>query len=128
MTHPRAVFGPFALLLAVAGLLGGCSVRPTYQVRVQNDSSSTVAALLRRDRPMQDDETLAQARIGPGEEATLGPVEADPLDPVELLIARPEDMQTSPRTHRLSRGQWHAVVGDASMDSWHSVSVQVNRD
>ena len=128
MIHPRADFRRFVFALTAAGLLGGCSVRPTYLVRVQNDSSSTVAAVLRRDRPMQDDETLAQARIGPGEEATLGPVEADPLDPVELVIARPEDMQTSPRTHRLSRGQWQALVGDASMDSWHSVSVQVSRD
>lgn len=128
MTHPPIRIRPVVLALAAAGLLTGCSVRPTYQVRVQNDSSSTVSAVLRRDRPMQDDETLAQARIGPGEEATLGPVDADPLDPVELLIARPEDMQTSPRTHRLARGQWQALVGDASMDSWHSVSVQVTRD
>lgn len=124
MTHRRAAIA----LLAAAVLLPACSLRPTYQVRVINDSSNTLVAVIRRDRTLADDETLAQARVRPNAEVVLGPVEADPLDPVDLLISRPEDLQTLPQEHRLSRGNWTATVNDAPIETWHRFTVQISKD
>ncbi|MCA9304486.1 MAG: hypothetical protein KC996_10220 [Phycisphaerales bacterium] len=122
---PRHLFVP---LLAGLAVLPACSLRPTYQVRVVNDSNATVVAVVRRDRTLAEDETLAQARIKPGRTEVLGPVTADPLDPVDLLVARPEDLQSLPDAHRLSRGSWTATITDAPITTWHRFDVELKRD
>ncbi len=113
--------------LALAACLTGCSVNPTYEVRVVNESSMTVDAALTNARNLVRQETLASARIPPNREAVLGPIEAPPLDPVELRVARPEDMGATPERHRLRRGRWTATVAGAGQDSWEPVSVRVER-
>jgi hypothetical protein len=116
--------GLIPLLLAQAG----CSVTPTYQVRVVNESNLTVEAALMNTRNIARQETMARARIGPNSEATLGPAEAAPLDPVELQIGRPEDLGVSSNRHRLRRGNWTATVRGSRADSWEPISVTVEKD
>lgn len=116
------------LPVMVALCIGGCSIRPVYQVRVINKSGVTVAASLIRDVAMDDDQSLAQATILPGQQATLGPAPADPLDPVELVVTRPQDARTFNTGRRLRRGNWTATVHDSGMDSWNPLTVAVTRD
>lgn len=124
------LLAPLAMLvlLSAAATLPACSIRPSYQVRVENNSSRTIVAQIRRDRTLDDDEILAQARIRPDEEATLGPASADPLDRVDLLVARPEDLQSLPQENRLSRGNWRAQINDAPISTWHRFEVQLTKE
>lgn len=117
-----------AALLPTLALLPACSLRPSFEVRVENLSSSTVVAQLVRDRTLDGDEILAQARIRPDAAATLGPASADPLDPVHLRLARPEDLQSLPDNHKLSRGRWIATVTDAPITTWHRFAVSIEKD
>lgn len=131
MTQSATRAAPAIATLAMglaALLLPACSVRPTYQVRVENTSSRTIVAQIRRDRTLDSDEILAQARIRPNQEATLGPATADPFDRVDLLVARPEDLQSLPMETRLSRGNWQAAVTDAPISTWHQFSVQLTKE
>lgn len=114
-----------ALLLPLGALLGGCSLSPTYEVRVVNESGVTVIAAITNTRNIARNETLAQATVRPNTEVTLGPVDGVPLDPIELQISRPEDMQTLVERTRLSRGVWTATVSDAAGDSWNRYAVRV---
>lgn len=116
------------LLLAGLALLPACSIRPTFEVRVENLSSSTVVAQLVRDRTLDDDEILGVARIRPDAAATLGPASADPLDPVYLRVARPEDLQSLPDNHRIGRGRWVATITDAPITTWHRFAVSIEKD
>ena len=111
--------------LAVLLTLPACSVRPMYQVRIENDSSMTLVAQISRDVSFEDDEVLAQTRVRPNQSALLGPVSADPLQHVELLVSRPGDLQTLPEKFRLSRGSWIATVSDAPISTWSRFSVQL---
>lgn len=112
-------------LFAAALALPACSVRPMYQVRVENDSSLTLVAQITRDVSFEDDEVLAQTRVRPNQSAVLGPVSSDPLQHVELLVSRPGDLQTLPEKFRLSRGSWIATVSDAPISTWSRFSVQL---
>jgi hypothetical protein len=128
MNTRRLLAAAPAIACAVACLAGGCSVTPTYEVRVVNDSPMTVQATLTNARNLVRQEVIAEARLAPNSESVLGPVEAAPLDPVELRVARPEDMAMIPARTRLSRGRWTAVVSDAGDESWSPLSVRVTRD
>lgn len=123
-TRSAALLGVIPLLLAQIG----CSVTPTYQVRVVNESNMTIEAAVMNTRNIARQETMARARIGPNSEATLGPVDAPPMDPVELQIGRPEDLGVSSNRHRLRRGNWTATVRGTRGDSWEPIAVTVERD
>ncbi|MCC5822957.1 MAG: hypothetical protein LAT64_04465 [Phycisphaerales bacterium] len=127
MRNTRAAIAAAGLGL-VLPIMGGCSVSPNYQVRVVNDSPVTVVASIVNNRSITQPETLAQARIRPNDEAVLGPVKAPPLDPVELRISQPSDMGTLPSRHRLTRGNWAALIAGSGADAWQPFSVQVERD
>ena len=124
--NTRSMLPTLAACCAVT--LTGCSLRPSYQVRVINDSTSTVIAQLRRDRAMDSDEIMDRARVRPGAEAALGPAVADPLDPVDLLVSRPDDIQSIPLRHRLRRGSYTATIHDAPVSTWHRFTVTVEKD
>jgi hypothetical protein len=116
-------------VLVGIGLCGvGCSMTPTYQVRVVNESTMTVDAAIMNTRNLARHEALARVRLGPNSEAVLGPVEAPPLDPVELQVARPEDMGVMARRHKLGRGNWKATVAGSGVDSWEPIAVSVERE
>jgi hypothetical protein len=108
--------------------LVGCSVTPTYEVRVVNESTMTVDATIMNTRNLARHEALARVRLAPNTEAVLGPVEAPPLDPVELQVARPEDMGVMARRHKLGRGTWQATVAGSGVESWEPISVTVTRE
>ncbi|MFK7883948.1 MAG: hypothetical protein AB8F26_07185 [Phycisphaerales bacterium] len=114
-------------LALVAFSLVGCSVRPMYQIRIDNSSSGTVIAQLARDVSFDDDQVLGQVRVRAGDEATLGPVSADPLQRVELLVSRPGDLQSLPEKLRVSRGSWTATVTDAPISTWSRFRVQLTK-
>ncbi len=103
-------------------------MRPTYEVRVVNESSLTVDATIVNTRNLARHETLARVRLAPNTEGVLGPVDTPPLDPVELHVGRPEDMGVMPRRERLGRGTWKATVAGARVDSWEPISVTVERE
>ncbi len=125
MPTTRAAFA--AALLLAACVLPACSVRPSYGVRVVNGSGVPIAASIVNTRSITRPETLAHARVAPGDEAVLGPVQAQPMERVELQIDRPGDMGTIPVRQRLSRGNWAATVTGGS-DSWDALSVAVEKD
>lgn len=106
----------------------GCSITPTYEVRVVNESAMTVDAAIMNTRNLARHEALARVRLGPNSEAVLGPVEAPPLDPIELQVARPEDMGVMARRHKLGRGAWKATVAGSGVESWEPISVTVTRE
>lgn len=106
----------------------GCSVTPTYQVRVINESNMTIDAAVMNTSNMVRPVTLAQARLGPNSEATLGPVDAPPLDPVQLQIGRPDDLGVASSRNRLRRGNWTATVRGSRADTWEPVAVTLVRD
>lgn len=103
-------------------------MRPTYEVRVVNDSSFTVDAVIMNTRNLARHESLARVRLAPNTEAVLGPVETPPMDPVELHVGRPEDMGVMARRHRLARGTWVATVAGARVDSWEPIALTVERE
>lgn len=122
MTRSRLCSVATALLLAP---LGACSMSPTYEVRVVNESSVTVVATIANTRNIARNETLAQATVRAKREVTLGPVVGVPLDPIELQISLPEDMQLLSERTRLTRGVWTATISDTSGDSWSRYAVRV---
>ena len=117
-----------ACLALGASVLGACSVGPEYTVRVDNESGVTVVASIVNNRSITSPETLAQARLGPGDQAVLGPVAAPPFEPVELRVARPSEMGVMPVRHKLSGGRWHAAVTPAGADAWEPFGLVVDRD
>lgn len=125
MTRNRACRSLLAALLLAP--LGACSIKPTYEVRVVNESGVTVVATIANTRNIARSETMARAVVRPNAEATLGPVEGVPLDPVELQVSRPEDMHTLPDRTKLGRGVWTATITDASGDSWNPFGVRVEK-
>lgn len=112
----------------IAIILGGCSVNPTYTVRVINDSSTNLNARITHDRKFDSDVILESMIVKAGEERTLGPVESPPLERVILTIAATGSSISAPEQKVIKRGSYTARVTRGGSTSWAPYEVSLTKD
>lgn len=112
--------------LALGGLvlaMGACT--SAYTVEVVNRTPRTVEARLVEGRGSFGGRVLASARVPADGVAVLGPSEATVGEPVQLIVARPQDMDALPRGVRVRPGHRTAVVEAGDAEAWGGLSVKV---
>jgi len=114
--------------LLVVFLLTGCGLTPSYSVRVENQSKVTVMARLERRPTINDVILMDSAKVKPDEAVTLGPADARPLERVYIVIGDRSDLQTLPKSVKLSRGSWVVMVYGGTMTSWGAYEITVERE
>ena len=122
--HPIAV----AILAFTLLLLTGCSVNPTYTVRVINDSRTTLNARIEHRPKFAEPITLGSINVKPGEERTLGPVESPPLERVVLLIGVSSASISAPESFVIKRGSYTARISRGTSTSWAPFEVSLLKD
>ena len=116
-------------LLALAGLLlTGCSINPTYTVRVINDSRTNINARIEHRPKFSNEIILESVVIKTGEERTLGPVESPPLERVVLLISATGNSISAPEHYVLKRGSYTVRISRGSSTSWSPYDISVSKD
>jgi len=116
------------ILLATLPFLTGCAVTPSYQVRVENQSSVAVLARLERRATINDVVEMDAAKVEADSSVTLGPANARVLERVYIVIGDPNDLRTLPKSIKLSRGEWVVTVSAGSMTSWGSYEIRLERE
>jgi len=110
--------------LALLALLPACSAS-TRSVEVRNDSRRNVSVSLERDQLADDPVVMARAALNAGSATTLGPVSPPPFETTYLRVARPGQLGDLGAEVTLPRGRSTAVIEDAAVDSWGSVTVRL---
>lgn len=117
------------IVLTLAGImLGGCSVNPTYEVRVINDSRTNLNARIEHHRKFDTPIMLESVVVKAGEERTLGPVESPPLERVVLVIGGSGSSIEAPESYVIKRGRYTARVSTGSSTSWARYEVSLLKD
>lgn len=109
-------------LAALALCLGACG---TLTVEVRNESSRPVLVRLLQNRMIHDPDDLASAQVSAGQTVVLGPVKLQPLEPTELVVEQAGSLGDVPPKVRVYAGQSTALIEDASVSSWHDVTVRL---
>jgi len=109
-------------------LLTGCSVNPTYTVRVINDSRTILNARIEHRPKFAEPITLGAINVKPGEEQTLGPVQSPPLERVVLLIGTTDDSISAPERFIIKRGSYVARISKGGSTSWAPFEVSLLKD
>ena len=108
-------------------VLTGCSITPTYTVRIDNETNRTIRATLERRPTINDVIPMDSARVKPGSFEVLGPSEARPLERVYIVIGDRTDLHAMPESVELRRGEWVVTIGAGSMTSWGTYELQVEK-
>lgn len=108
--------------------LSGCTVLPTYTVRVDNQSSKAIMARLERRPTMNNMVEMASAHVSKKSSKVLGPMEAPPLERVYIVIQSPSDLHALPDSHKIKRGNWVVTISDGSSTSWGAYEISVRRE
>lgn len=118
------------LLLAVVAvlMLTGCSVNPTYTVRVINDSRTNLNARIEHERKFDTSIMLESLVVKAGEERTLGPVESPPMERVVLTIVGTGSTIAAPEQHVIKRGSYTARISTGSSTSWAPYEISLTKD
>lgn len=109
-------------------LLTGCSVNPTYTVRVVNDSRTNINARIEHRPKFANEVVLESVVVKAGDERTLGPVESPPLERVVLLISATGNSISAPEHYVLKRGSYTARISNGSSTSWSPYDISVTKD
>ena len=120
------------LALIATGLIGtslltGCSINPTYTVRIDNETNRTLRATLERRPTINEVISMDSARVKPGTSRVLGPSKARPLERVYIVIGDRTDLHAMPESLELRRGQWVVTIDAASMTSWGTYQLQLKK-
>ena len=122
---------PSALLLVATAMLFiapiGCSLNPTYTVRIDNETNRTLRATLERRPTINEVISMDSARVKPGSFAVLGPSEARPLERVYIVIGDRTDLHAMPESVELRRGEWIVTIDAASITNWGTYKLQVKK-
>lgn len=114
-----------ALLGSLA--LTGCSISPTYTVRIDNDTSRTLRATLERRPTINEVIAMDSGKVGPNESRVLGPSTARPLERVYIVIGDRTDLHALPESIELRRGEWIVTIDAGSMTSWGTYELDVRK-
>jgi type IV pilus biogenesis protein CpaD/CtpE len=117
-----------ASAVAAVLLLTGCSVNPTYTVRVINDSRTNLNARIEHERKFDTSIMLESLTVQAGEERTLGPVESPPMERVVLTIAGTGSSISAPERFVIRRGSYTARISTGSSTSWAPYEVNLTKD
>ncbi len=109
-------------------VLSGCSINPTYSVRVINDSRTNINARIEHRPKFEKEIVLASAIVKTDEERTLGPVESPPLERVVLLIGATGNSISAPEHHVLKRGSYTVRISQGTSTSWAPYDISVSKD
>jgi len=112
----------------IAMLFTGCSINPTYSVRVINDSRTTLSARIEHRPKFADAIILESIVIRAGQEQILGPVESPPMERVVLLIGGSNSSITDPEQFVIKRGSYTARVSRSTSTSWSPFDVSLLKD
>lgn len=118
---------PLIVVAALASLLTGCSINPTYTVRIDNETNRTLRATLERRPTINEVISMDSARVKPGTSRVLGPSKARPLERVYIVIGDRTDLHAMPESLELRRGQWVVTIDAASMTSWGTYQLQLKK-
>ena len=116
------------LCLVTASMSIGCSVNPTYTVRVINDSRTNLNARIEHERKFDTSIMLESLTVQAGEERTLGPVESPPMERVVLTIAGTGSSISAPERFVIRRGSYTARISTGSSTSWAPYEVDLMKD
>jgi hypothetical protein len=116
-----------SLMIMGAATLTGCSLSPTYTVRVENESNRPLRATLERRPTINEIISMDSAKIGPNESRILGPSSARPLERVYLVIGDRTDLHALPESVELRRGEWVVTIDAGSMTSWGTYELSVRK-
>jgi hypothetical protein len=115
------------VVLAPLVLLGGCSINPTYTVRVDNETNRTLRASLERRPTINEIITLESGKVGPGESRVFGPAEGRPLERVYVVIGDRTDLHAIPESVELRRGEWIVTIDASSITSWGTYQLEIRK-
>lgn len=116
-----------SLMIAGTATLTGCSISPTYTVRVENVSNRPLRATLERRPTINEIISMDSAKVGPNESRILGPSTARPLERVYLVIGDRTDLHALPESVELRRGEWVVTIDAGSMTSWGTYELSVRK-
>ena len=114
-------------LVLLSTMLTGCSLSPTYTVRIDNDTSRTLRATLERRPTINEVIAMDSARVKPGTSRVLGPSKARPLERVYIVIGDRTDLHAMPESLELRRGEWVVTIDASSMTSWGTYQLQLKK-
>ncbi|MBL4809113.1 MAG: hypothetical protein JKY43_03525 [Phycisphaerales bacterium] len=126
MKHPQILILLSALIFAL--LLTGCSIKPTYTVRVLNDSTTNLNARIEHRPKFADAIILESITVKAGQEQTLGPVESPPMERVVLLIGAAGSSINDPEQFVIKRGSYTARISTGTSTSWTPYNISVLKD
>lgn len=124
----RSVFTMMVGLILAGIALGGCSVNPTYTVRIINDSTTNLNARIEHQRKFDTAAMLESVVVKAGEERTLGPVESPPMERVVLFIGGTGSSITAPEQFVIKRGSYTARISRGSSTSWAPYEISLLKD
>ncbi len=123
---------PTLLMLCVALVsslfVGGCSINPTYTVRIINDSRTNLNARIEHERKFDTSIMLESMTVRAGEERTLGPVESPPMERVVLTIEGAGSSISAPEQFVIKRGSYTARISTGSSTSWDPYEISLIKD
>lgn len=123
------LLGLSAILFVFTGVfLGGCSVSPTYEVVVINDSRTNLNARIEHERKFDSAIILESVVVKAGTERSMGPVQAPPLERVVLTIGATGNSISPPENFVLKRGRYTARITDGTSTSWAPYEIQLVKD
>jgi len=109
-------------------MLTGCSLNPTYTVRVINDSTTNLNARIEHRPKFADANILESIVVKAGEEHTLGPVESPPMERVVFLIGASGSSINDPEQFVIKRGSYTARISTGTSTSWTPYDVSLLKD
>jgi len=120
----------FALTTAIlvgSSALTGCSISPTYTVRVDNETNRPLRATLERRPTINEVISMDSGKVGANESRVLGPSTARPLERVYIVIGDRTDLHALPESVELRRGEWIVTIEAGSMTSWGTYELSVRK-
>ena len=124
-----SALGIAAVSTVLAGMtLGGCSINPTYEVVVINDSRTNLNARIEHERKFDSSIILESVVVKADSERTLGPVEAPPLERVVLMIGATGNSISPPEHYVLKRGKYTVRVSNGTSTSWAPYEIQMIKE
>ncbi len=115
-----------ALPLLALGLTG-CSINPTYTVRVDNQTNRPLRAAIERRPTINEIITVESGRVGPNSSRVFGPAQGKPLERVYIVIGDRTDLHALPESVELRRGEWIVTIDAGSMTSWGTYELDVRK-
>lgn len=117
----------FVLLISCVCVLTGCSLNPTYTVRVDNQTNRPLTASLERRPTINEIITIESGRVGPNSSRVFGPGQGKPLERVYIVIGDRTDLHALPESVELRRGEWIVTIDAGSMTSWGTYELDVRK-